>query len=297
MRRPRAAAWRPTPRAVRHHAPPRWYRGAIVRGGWKGFLPVVPCRARAALSRAPRTAPATALALTALALAGCGGGSRQDAHEPAGTFAMKVGARFPAAQSIARPSRFVMAVRNTGTETVTNVAVTIDSFDYVENYPDLAANQRPVWVDRTGARGGPPSARGKPGDQPARRRSDRLRQHLGARPARARTCADIPLASGPGEGRHLHGPLRGLGGARRQGQSAARIASRHSRQVRRLHQTGARPQTRQPEHRTGRSPGLTYPLARNRAGPTRRGAGAGEAKHPSGFGPLSKDRGPDFASG
>jgi hypothetical protein len=91
-----------------------------------------------------------ALALTALALAGCGGGSRQDAHEPAGTFAMKVGARFPAAQSIARPSRFVVAVRNTGTQTVPNVAVTIDSFDYNSNYPGLAVRQRPVWAIERG---------------------------------------------------------------------------------------------------------------------------------------------------
>jgi hypothetical protein len=90
------------------------------------------------------------LALTALALSGCGGGSRQDAQEPAGTFAMKVGASFPAAQSIARPSRFVMAVRNTGTETVPNVAVTIDSFDYNSNYPGLAVRQRPVWAIERG---------------------------------------------------------------------------------------------------------------------------------------------------
>jgi hypothetical protein len=131
---------------VRH---PRWYRGAIVRGGRRGFW-VVPCRARAAVSRAPRTAAVSASVLAALILAGCGGGSPQDAHEPAGTFGMRVGASFPRAQSIARPSRFVVAVRNTGTQTVPNVAITIDSFDYNSNYPGLAVRQRPVWAIERG---------------------------------------------------------------------------------------------------------------------------------------------------
>lgn len=129
---------------------PHWYRGAIVRGGWKGFR-VVPCRARAALARAPRASAVASCAVAALALAGCGGGSRQDAGEPAGTFAMKVlGASFPAAQAIARPSRFVLAVRNTGAHTVPDVAVTIDSFDYNSNYPELASRKRPVWAIERG---------------------------------------------------------------------------------------------------------------------------------------------------
>ena len=42
------------------------------------------------------------------------------------------------------------AVRNTGTQTVPNVAVTIDSFAYTSNYPDLSVNKRPIWVVEEG---------------------------------------------------------------------------------------------------------------------------------------------------
>jgi hypothetical protein len=107
-------------------------------------------RALGVLRRPSHTA-ALGLALGALALAGCGGGTRQDASEPAGTFAMAVEhPSFPAAQSIARQTRFVLPVRNTGTHTVPNVAVTIDSFDYTSTYPGLADDRRPVWAIEQG---------------------------------------------------------------------------------------------------------------------------------------------------
>jgi hypothetical protein len=80
-------------------------------------------------------------------MVGCGGGTQQDAHEPASTFEMKIlHASFPAVQSIARQTRLALLVRNTGSNTVPNVAVTIDSFDYTSNYAELAADKRPVWV-------------------------------------------------------------------------------------------------------------------------------------------------------
>jgi hypothetical protein len=125
-----------------------------VRGGWKGFW-AVPCRARAALARIPGTFAGTlalaALAFASLLLSGCGGGSRADAGEPAGTFEMKVlHASFPVAQSIARPTRFALEVQNTGAHTVPNVAVTIDSFDYTSDYPELSARKRPVWAIERG---------------------------------------------------------------------------------------------------------------------------------------------------
>jgi hypothetical protein len=92
-----------------------------------------------------------AAAAGALLLAGCGGGTRQDASEASGTFAMQVvHPSFPTAQSIARQTRFVLPVRNTGTHTVPNVAVTIDSFDYTSTYPGLAADKRPVWAIEQG---------------------------------------------------------------------------------------------------------------------------------------------------
>ena len=63
------------------------------------------------------------------ALTGCGGGERQDADEPSGTYQVDVvRASFPAKQHLAQPERFVIAVRNTGHEAVPNVAVTVDSF-------------------------------------------------------------------------------------------------------------------------------------------------------------------------
>jgi hypothetical protein len=91
------------------------------------------------------------LAALALLLAGCGGGSRQDAGEPSGTYAVKVTkASFPAQQSIARQTHMALSVRNEGTHPVPNLAVTIDSFDYASNYPELAANKRPVWAIERG---------------------------------------------------------------------------------------------------------------------------------------------------
>jgi hypothetical protein len=136
---------------------PHWYRGSIVRGGRKGFC-AVPHRARDALlrapdalPRAPRASTLVATTLAVVALAGCGGGTRQDASEPAGTFAVRVvHPSFPLAQSIARQTKFVLPVRNTGSRAVPNVAVTIDSFDYTSDYPKLAADKRPVWAIERG---------------------------------------------------------------------------------------------------------------------------------------------------
>ena len=105
---------------------------------------------------AGRSRPTRAAAIVgafglAAALAGCGGGSRQDAGEPSRSFEVKVlHASFPAQQSIARPERMELAVQNTGSRTVPNLAITVNSFDYRSNYPHLAARQRPVWVIEQG---------------------------------------------------------------------------------------------------------------------------------------------------
>ncbi len=86
-----------------------------------------------------------------LLAAGCGGGSRQDVGEHAGTFEMKLlHAAFPAKQAVARPARMVLQVRNTGSHTVPNVAVTVDSFNYTEKFAELAANKRPTWAIERG---------------------------------------------------------------------------------------------------------------------------------------------------
>jgi hypothetical protein len=110
---------------------PRWYRGLAVRGSHASIV---------------------VLLVSACALAsGCGGGTRQDAHEPDATFTVAVtGASFPAVQAIARTTTMTLRVRNTSTSTIPNLAVTIDSFGYVSNLPELASSKRPIWVVEQG---------------------------------------------------------------------------------------------------------------------------------------------------
>jgi hypothetical protein len=82
---------------------------------------------------------------------GCGSGARQDANEPDATFTVAIAhASFPAVQAVARPAVMTLQVHNTSTGTIPNVAVTVDSFDYVSNYPNLAANKRPIWAIEQG---------------------------------------------------------------------------------------------------------------------------------------------------
>jgi hypothetical protein len=91
----------------------------------------------------------------ALAAAGCGGGTRQDANEPSGTFQVAVvRASFPAKQRLAKQERFVIAVRNTGSKAVPNVAVTVDSFASRSQQAGLADPSRAVWIIDDGPRGG-----------------------------------------------------------------------------------------------------------------------------------------------
>ena len=88
---------------------------------------------------------------SALLVSGCGGGARLDAGERAGTYAVKiVHASFPTSQAISRPTSFELEVANTGAHTVPNIAVTVDSFDYTSNYPELAADKKPVWAIERG---------------------------------------------------------------------------------------------------------------------------------------------------
>ena len=98
-----------------------------------------------------RLASAAATVMCATLAAGCGGGTRQDVHEAKGSFEMKIlKASFPSTQAVARPARLELQVRNTGTKTVPNVAVTVDSFSYTATTPELAANKRPIWAIEEG---------------------------------------------------------------------------------------------------------------------------------------------------
>lgn len=60
-----------------------------------------------------------------VAAAGCGSGGPQNANAPSGRFPVQVTATFPAAQRLAEHTHLVIAVRNMGSKTIPNVAVTI----------------------------------------------------------------------------------------------------------------------------------------------------------------------------
>ena len=82
-----------------------------------------------------------------LALAGCGGGERQDENEPEGNFPVEVvRATFPEQQKLAKSSDMVVTVRNAGDDTIPNIAVTVNGFDERKPNPDLADPSRPVFA-------------------------------------------------------------------------------------------------------------------------------------------------------
>jgi hypothetical protein len=98
---------------------------------------------------------ALATAVAAFAVAGCGGGERQDAHEPSGTFSLHVvKAKFPSSQSLAQQEALTIAVKNTDTRTIPDLAVTVDSFSTRSQQPGLADPNRPVWIVDVGPIGG-----------------------------------------------------------------------------------------------------------------------------------------------
>jgi hypothetical protein len=90
-------------------------------------------------------------ACAALVAGGCGGGTEQNHGEPKQSYDMRISAAtFPANQTMARPTQLSVRVSNESASTVPNVAVSVDSFSYVEKYPELAANKRPIWVVEEG---------------------------------------------------------------------------------------------------------------------------------------------------
>ena len=103
----------------------RWYVAPALRGRIAFFL------------------SAAALA----ALAGCGGGERQDENEPEGDYKVDVvKASFPSDQKLAKRSRLVIVVRNADTERIPNIAVTMNGLDYRKDDPELADQRRPQFV-------------------------------------------------------------------------------------------------------------------------------------------------------
>src|SRR3954447_4028029 len=98
----------------------------------------------------------TGLCAVAVVAAGCGGGTRQDADEPSGTFKVDVvSASFPSKQRLARQEQMVVEVRNADNRTIPNVAVTVDpGFSVRSERTDLADPNRPVWIIDDGPKGG-----------------------------------------------------------------------------------------------------------------------------------------------
>jgi hypothetical protein len=65
-------------------------------------------------------------ALLAVGLAACGGGSRQDVNEPSGDFPVAItNAAFPSKQQLAQNENLTLSVRNTGNQTIPDLAITI----------------------------------------------------------------------------------------------------------------------------------------------------------------------------
>jgi hypothetical protein len=86
-------------------------------------------------------------ALCLLAIAGCGGGERQDENEREGNFPVEVvEAKFPEDQKLAKSSDLVLTVRNAGQETIPNIAMTVNGLDHRAKNPDLADPNRPVFA-------------------------------------------------------------------------------------------------------------------------------------------------------
>jgi len=57
-----------------------------------------------------------------------------------------VAAKFPEDQKLAKSSDLVLTVRNAGSKTIPNIAMTVDGFDDRKTDPDLADASRPVFA-------------------------------------------------------------------------------------------------------------------------------------------------------
>jgi hypothetical protein len=103
-----------------------------------------------------------ALAAASL-VAGCGGGERQDAHEPSGTFKVDVvKASFPERQRLADSAVMRVVVRNADSRTIPDIAVTVTSddagggagFTTRTDAPGQSDPTRQLWIVDRGPKGG-----------------------------------------------------------------------------------------------------------------------------------------------
>jgi hypothetical protein len=91
---------------------------------------------------------------SALAATGCGGGEKQDAKEPSGSFPVKVErASFPQRQSLAKNSTMEIVVQNAGQKTIPMISVSVKcgsalggSFSVATQDTNVANPERPQFV-------------------------------------------------------------------------------------------------------------------------------------------------------
>lgn len=90
---------------------------------------------------------ALACVLIALVLAGCGGGERQDANSPSGTWEVTVTDwNFPKTQPLGRPVDFELKVRNDDQRDIPQLIVTIAGIKQFVEQRGAATITRPVWI-------------------------------------------------------------------------------------------------------------------------------------------------------
>jgi hypothetical protein len=108
-------------------------------------------------------ATSVAAVVAASLAAGCGGGERQDANEPSGTFKVDVlNATFPKQQRLSQAAVMRIVVRNADTRTIPNVTVSVLSddpkggggFATRSTQAGLADPTRNLWIVDRGPRGG-----------------------------------------------------------------------------------------------------------------------------------------------
>jgi len=97
-------------------------------------------------------------AVSAVTLAACGGGERQDADEPEGDYPVQITkSEFPNRQRLAQTSNLQLGVKNAGDKTIPDLAITIstdpnanESFSVRSEQPGLADPSRSVWILENG---------------------------------------------------------------------------------------------------------------------------------------------------
>jgi hypothetical protein len=103
-------------------------------------------------SRAVRGAPRLSVGFLVCcvplgALAGCGGGARQDAGQDSGSYQVKVvSASFPADQSISSAAPMQIVVRNDGKQTVPDLTIALQGISDRNDQAALADQAQPVWI-------------------------------------------------------------------------------------------------------------------------------------------------------